>query len=83
MCFLIGAKAHHPIVGLCLDLSDDAVLLRVNEKSWIQAFARIRPPVPMGLGQVERYTLDHRVSTAPTRRSQVRSAHLARPAERS
>ena len=46
------------IVGLYLALPERALVLRVNEKSQIQALHRTQPLLPMRPGQVERYTHD-------------------------
>jgi len=44
------------IVGLCLNPSDRAVVLRVDEKTQIQALERPQPVLPLGPGSFEGIT---------------------------
>ncbi|MCC2643270.1 MAG: hypothetical protein K0S45_3683 [Nitrospira sp.] len=48
------------IVGLYLNLPDQALVLCVDEKAQIQALDRTQPLLPMRPGQVERRTHDYR-----------------------
>jgi transposase len=48
------------IVGLYLDPPTNAVVLRVDEKSQIQALERTQPILPLKPGQAERQTHDYR-----------------------
>jgi putative transposase len=48
------------LVGLYLNPSDNALVLRVDEKSRCQALERTQPMLPLGLGYVEGVTHDYK-----------------------
>jgi hypothetical protein len=54
------------LVGLYLNLSDNALVLRVDEKSRCQALERTQPMLPLGLGYVEGVTHDYKRHGATT-----------------
>ncbi|MFE5140059.1 IS630 family transposase [Streptomyces fagopyri] len=49
----------HDVVGLCLDPPEQALVLRVDEKSQIQALDRSQPVLPMMPGVPERTSHDY------------------------